>query len=159
SRSQGSEMAAAETVSAQLMHGWRWSRSGFTELRRNPPLWLGMAILYLVPAAVVARIPFAGPLIVLLVSPMLLAGALLASENIEEAAPSNAQTPTEQWLVRPGRALLGAIIDDKRVYPTVLLGIVTLGLVVLMFIVEHLFGLGSLRSVLTSSARHAAPLW
>lgn len=142
----------------QLLHGWRWARAGFAELRQAPPFWLGMAIVYLLPAAIVSRIPFAGPLLVLLLSPMLLAGALLASMD-EKREPASTQTEIERWLYQPGRALLSALTDEKRVYPTVLLGIVTVGFVVLMFIVEHLFGLGSIRSLFAATAHHAAPLW
>jgi hypothetical protein len=157
-RSHDSEIAAGETFAVQLANGWRWTLGGFAELRRDPPLWLGMAVLYLLPAVVVSRIPFAGPLVVLLLSPMLLAGALLACEN-PELAPMKEQTDIERWLRRPARALFSAIIDEKHVYPTVLLGIVTVGLVVLMFILEHLFGLGSVRNLLAATARHTAPLW
>jgi hypothetical protein len=158
-RSQRSEVAVSETVGAQLIRGFRWSRCGLAELRRDAPLWIGMAILYLLPAVVLARVPFAGPLLVLLLSPILLAGALLSADNAKFTAPSAGETAVHRWITRPGRALVSAIVDEKRVYPSVLLGIVTLGLVVLMFIVEHLFGLGSLRILLTASARHAAPLW
>jgi hypothetical protein len=156
---QGSDVTVSETVGAQLARGFRWSREGLAELLRDAPLWIGMAILYLLPATILARVPFAGPLLVLLLSPMLLAGVVLSARDPKFTTLGVGGTTVDRWIIRPGRVLFSAFVDEKRIYPSVLLGIVTLGLVVLMFITEYLFGLGSLRSLLTASARHAAPLW
>lgn len=150
--------AAATTVAGQLLRGVRWGRCGWDEVRRDVPRWVGMSCLYLVPAALLARLPFAGPLLVLLLSPMMAAGVLLAAER-GDTARAGKGSHYERWAAGPGRALLAALVDEKRVYPAVLLGIITLGLVVLMFIVEHLFGFGSAKGLLSASARNAAPLW
>lgn len=147
---------SAATVAAELRRGWGWGRSGWEQVRGNLPLWIGMSCLYLVPAALLARLPFAGPLLVLLLSPMLLAGVLLAAER--GGVRPDKDTAYERWLARPRRALVAALVDEVHIYPAILLGIITLGLVVLLFIVEHLFGFGSFSGVFGPAARNA-PWW
>ncbi len=145
-RNQGA--AAVSGAGTQFSTGVRWARSGWDETRRNVPLWVGMSALYLIPAALLLRLPFAGPLLVVLLSPMLLAGALLTAERHKNTTTG---APVDQWLKRPFERLTSALTDTAYVYPAVLMGIVTLGLVVVVFIVEHLVGLTSL-SALRSAA-------
>lgn len=142
-RSHGAP-AAADVASSRFATGIRWARDGWDEVRLNPSLWIGMSGLYLVPASLLIRLPFAGPLLVVLLTPMLLAGVLLAAERPKRAA---APVPVDQWFKRPSEELTRALTDSARVYPAVLMGIVTLGLVVVVFIVEHLVGIGSLGSL------------
>lgn len=148
---------SAEAMSgrgAQFSTGIRWARSGWEESRRNVPLWIGMSALYLIPAALLLRLPFAGPLLVVLLSPMLLAGALLAAEHHKNRGGGK---PLEQWLKYPFEKLTSALTDGAQVYPAVLMGIVTLGLVVVVFIVEHLVGFTSLSGLRTAATLGAAP--
>ncbi len=152
-RSHGAP-AAAHASSSRFATGIRWARDGWDELRRNPSLWIGMSGLYLVPASLLIRLPFAGPLLVVLLTPMLLAGALLAAERPKRAA---LPTPLDEWLKRPSEELTRALTDPAHVYPAVLMGIVTLGLVVVVFIVEHLVGIGSWGSLRSAATFGAAP--
>lgn len=148
---------AAEAVSSpgtQFSTGLRWARGGWEEVRRNAPLWVGMSALYLVPAALLLRLPFAGALLVVLLSPMLLAGALLTAEHRKHRTGGNA---VEQWLKQPLENLTSALTNSAYVYPAVLMGIVTLGLVVVVFIVEHLVGLTSLSGLRTAATLGAVP--
>lgn len=146
--------AAMSSTGTQFSTGLRWARTGWEEARRDLPLWLGMSALYLLPAALLLRLPFAGPLLIVLLSPMLLAGALLTAERHKNAA---AGTPVEQWLKHPFARLTAALTDTAHVYPAVLMGIVTLGLVVVVFIVEHLVGLTSLSALRSAATLGAVP--
>jgi hypothetical protein len=157
-RSQEITAAGAESMSAQLAQGFRWGRCGWDEVRRDMPLWIGMSGLYLLPAVLIHRLPFAGTLLLLLLSPMLLAGVLLALDR-SKASPAATTTSTDRWVARPGRALFTAFTDEKRVYSAILLGMLTLGLFVLVFIIEDLFGLGSFRALLSAPSHQVTPLW
>lgn len=150
--------AHGNAAAAQIPRAARWVREGWETMRRAMPFWLGMAALYLIAAAVLSRLPFAGPLLVLMLSPMLFAGALLAADGEPRAMPET-QSAYERWVRAPGFALFGALTDANRVYSTVLLGMIVLGLIVTTFIVEYLFGLGSLRTLLSRSLYRATSIW
>lgn len=152
SRSHGVDVVSS--AGTQFSTGIRWARIGWEATRRDVPFWIGMSALYLIPAALLLRLPFAGPLLVVLLSPMLLAGALLAAERHRHTATG---TPVDQWLKRPFEKLTAALTDPAHVYPAVLMGIVTLGLVVVVFIIEHLVGLTSLNSLRSAASLGAVP--
>lgn len=120
--------------------GRSWALCGWQRIQGDLPLWLGMASFYLLIAALLNQIPFAGFLLVVMISPILLGSALLALEP-GTAAPI-AVTPTEQ-AKRPLRQLLRVFDDESYAYTIVLLSIVTLGLVVILRIAEYLLGVGS----------------
>lgn len=146
---QSHDAMSTETAHLQFKAGLRWARGGWDRVRSDLPLWLGMSGLFLVPAALLIQLPFAGALIVVLLCPMLLGGALLAAA--EHSNPALVGSSYQRWVKRPARELLQALADPTHVYPIVLLGIVTLGLVVTVFIVQHLFGIGSLSGLRSAS--------
>ncbi|MFL6624778.1 MAG: hypothetical protein ACJ8J7_12440 [Sulfurifustaceae bacterium] len=156
--SEGTDAAHGDAMAAQMLRAVRWVRQGWNGARRDLPFWLGMAALYLAGAALLARLPFAGPLLVLMLSPMLLAGALLAAEA-ETRAVSGPETAYQRWVHQPGAALFAALTDADRVYSTVLLGIIVLGLIVTTFIIEYLFGFGSLHTLFSRSLYRATSIW
>lgn len=156
--SEGTEVARGDATAAQMLRAVRWVREGWDTTRREIPFWFGVSGLYLIGAAVLARLPFAGPLLVLMFSPMLLAGVLLAADA-EPRTVSGAQTVYERWVRAPASALFAALTDADRVYSTVLLGIIVLGLIVTTFIIEYLFGLGSLHTLFSRSIYRATSIW
>lgn len=146
--------APATAAGTQLLIGLGWARMGFEQVRREPTRWLPMSTWYLVPAVVLGQIPFAGPLLVVLLSPLLWASALLALAEPSKADPG---TPKERWMTQPLHELGRAFSDAAHVYPLVLLAIVTLGLLVTVFIVEHVFGIGSLSALRNASTVSVIP--
>lgn len=137
-----SESDRSTAQGGQLLQAWRWLRCGWQLLLQAPPLWLGMGALYLALGAVLEAIPFAGHLLFVLLSPMLLAGALYA-------LPPSAAAPG----ANPARQLLQAFASETRVYPAILMGIMVVGLVVLLEIAQYFIGAGSFTATLTAT-RH-----
>ena len=122
---------------------------------RDRVLWLGMAALYLLLGVALRRIPFVGGLVVVLVSPLLLAGAMLAARDLH----AHAGRPARRWqqsLAQPLRALLQALADETVTYPALLACIVTLGLVLSAKAIEYLLTGGSLLSGLAAGQLVAA---
>lgn len=128
-----------------------WIRGGWRLLQQDRPLWIGMAAIYLVLGALLEIIPFAGHLLLVLLSPMLLAGALYA---LPPAGTGSAPRASAVDHIRaPARQLLQAFASEARVYPAVLMGILVVGLVVLIAIAQYLIGAGSFTAEV-AAARH-----
>jgi len=67
----------------------QWLASGWKILRMQPMLWLGMTFVYLVLAMLLELIPFIGWLILLLITPVLLLGALpTVRSQLEDNLPA-----------------------------------------------------------------------
>lgn len=139
------------TTTSGYRQATRWIHCGWQLLQRTPSLWLGMAAIYLAVAALLETIPFAGHLIVALLSPMLLAGALYALPHGEDDAPG--ASTHDRYLHAPARQLLQAFATEARIYPTVLMGIMVVGLVVVLAIAQYFVGTGSLTAE-WAAARH-----
>lgn len=152
---------AAASVPAKdaIAQGWRWLNCGWQRLSEQRLLWLGMSELYLIGAVLLEAIPFVGHLVLVLVSPMLLAGALLALKEPSSistdpaSARTNAFAHPLDYVRVPACQLLGAFNTESRIYAAVLMGIVVLGMVVVVAICQYFIGAGTLGSG-WSAARH-----
>lgn len=145
-------MSASEQVPTKrgyLRQASRWIGCGWRLLQQSLPLWLGMSLLYLALAALLEAIPFAGHLLLVLLSPMLLAGALYALP----ASPTVGGRGPARSIAVAARQLLQAFATEARVYPTVLMGIMVVGLVVLLTIAQYFIGAGSFTAE-WAAARH-----
>jgi hypothetical protein len=139
-----------------LAQAREWFACARTLFDRDRILWLGMAALYLLLALLLRRIPFVGSLVVVLISPLLLAGALLAAHDLHTRAGRSARH-WRQWLAQPLRTLLQALSNEPLMYPALLACIVTLGLVLVATALEYLLTGGSLVSGL-AAGQLAGPL-
>lgn len=150
--------------------GRAWLQCGFAAVERRPEHWLGMAFVYLLIAFLLKLIPFVGDLLLILISPLLLAGALLSARNLANAAPDSAPTPgraawaARDWgklvevaLLAPARALFQVLGRQEYVFATIFLCILTLGTVMIVGIMEYLLTGGSIISGLAASSL-SAPL-
>lgn len=127
-----------------------WMREGWDRLHREPARWLGMTLMFFVIALALKRIPFLGNFVLVLISPIMLAGALLAVRSTASAvAPQN----IKQWfhvLTLDGvRELFQVFRREDHAFAIVIVCIVTLGLVVLISIPELLITGGAIVSGLT----------
>jgi hypothetical protein len=148
------EGVAGVPARADLDRGWHWVWAGWKQVRSDPPLWLGMSAIYLLLATLLGHIPFAGFLLLVMISPMLLAGALLALH--EGRGGADAGGPLSEWVRRPAKQLLRAA-DESHAFAIVLLCIVTLGLVVTLRITEYFLGVSSVHSVIGAFTHRAGP--
>jgi hypothetical protein len=134
---------------AEWNRGRAWVQRGWAQYRRQPSFWAGAAFLYLFSIALIMRIPFAGFLVSVMLSPIVLAGVLL---SLQRGLEIPAQEDKQRWLVQPARLLTTAFRGESHVYAVVLLGIVTLGLMVLVKIGEYLIGVGSVATLISTGA-------
>lgn len=129
-----------------------WIRCGWQRLRQTPSLWFGMAGIYLALGVGLEQIPFAGHLLFVLLSPMLLAGALYSLTQTSEAPPGLTDV---RHIRAAARQLTQAFATEARTYPAVMMGILVVGLVVVLAIAQHFIGAGSFAAE-WAAARHGA---
>ncbi|MHB8622407.1 MAG: hypothetical protein ACYC9J_05030 [Sulfuricaulis sp.] len=139
--------------------GIAWIVHGHREVRQHRSLWFGMTAVYFLLGFLLKLIPFMGDLLLILISPMLLAGVVVGRAQANRAAqPADARhTPTaiatwlQAWVIQPAQELVRIFTADDKVFGAVLLGIVSLGLVMLVNIAGYLLIGGSMLSGLTAS--------
>lgn len=143
-------------------HGWEWVKSGFALFRKAPLLWLTMAFVYLVLALVLEQIPFIGWLIMALLTPMLMFGALpVAAALAGQGLPADAvpATPAERnifaattwrvWrdyvrdvLAGATRRLFVGFSDEDKLMPVMVISTLLLGGLVVIRILAQLLKVG-----------------
>jgi hypothetical protein len=125
---------------------WTWMRAGFERVWREPARWLGMALIYLLAALVLKRIPFFGNYVLALLTPIAVGGALLAARSTLQHSPAGAHG----WLRALGagglRELFQVFRREEHAFAIIVVCIVTLGLFVLISIPELLITGGSIVS-------------
>jgi hypothetical protein len=151
-------------------HGVSWIRCGADIVRRDAAHWLGMTLIYFVIGLALKQIPFVGDLLVILITPLLLAGVLLylrersaAPAGADAAAPVPAEPApaSRSWLERlllgPARTLFQVTGREEYLFPAIIVCILGLGLIMVTGILEYLLTGGSIISGLAASSL-AAPL-
>ena len=127
-----------------------WMREGWDRLRREPTRWLGMTLMFFVIGSVLKNIPFLGNFVLVLISPIMLAGALIAARSNAAVAPPQDAKQWFQVLTLDGlRELFQVFRREDHAFAIVIVCIVTLGLVVLVNIPELLITGGSVVSGLS----------
>lgn len=142
-------------IRAHARVGFTWINCGWHMVRHDRELWLGMAVIYLLLAYLLRLIPFMGDLVLVLLTPLLLAGALLTARAREArhagiAPPGSAPAAGAPWrrylddyLRLPARHLFQIFRHEDKIVAAVLVAILTLGLVMLAKIAEYLLVGGS----------------
>jgi len=145
--------------------GIAWIVQGWHRVQEQPPLWFGMAAIYLVFGFTLKLIPFMGDLLLVLVTPMLLASVVAVLAREKSAVHENVNSKTasmpallQAWLAQPAQELVSIFIREDKVFGAVLLGIVTLGLAMLVKITGYLLIGGSMVSGLTAGQLNAAQI-
>lgn len=132
--------------------GLAWAREGFERVRREPARWLGITLVYLAIALLLKRIPFLGNFVLVLITPIMFAGALLAARSTTPvAAPADAKGWLHALTVDGARELFQVFRREDHSFAIVIVCIVTLGMVVLINIPELLITGGSVVSGLTGA--------
>lgn len=153
-------MIQANRVSAR--HGWQWVLQGYALFRKSPVLWLAMAFVYLVIAILLSQIPFIGWLILILLTPLFLLGALPLSETLAgPGLPAHALPPLpvarnfrarstwHDWalylrdlLLRAARRLLHGLSSEEKLLPLMVVSTLLLGGVVAISLLAQLLKVG-----------------
>lgn len=144
------------STGAALGQARNWIACGRHMVQQQPSLWYGMAAVYIVLGFLLTLIPFMGHLLLILITPMLLAGVIWGRAHPEQAeaaaAPpaTSAQALFQAWIAQPAQELMRIFAQTDKIFAAVLLGIVTLGLVMAVKIVGYLFIGGSMISGLAA---------
>lgn len=146
-----------DSGTSSLDRAWGWIAGGQRLVSQDSSLWYGMAAVYFALAFLLKLIPLGGTLLLILITPMLLAGVLWGQERVRGAEPRPAPSNTsaaalfQAWVARPAQELLRIFSHEEKVYPAVLLGMVTLGLAIFVLIPRDWFVGGSMVSGLAAS--------
>ncbi len=68
-------------------NGWQWMVDGFNIFRKAAAMWVAMTLLMTVAWLMMLMVPFLGPLVFNLFSPVLFAGILLGCRAVENGEP------------------------------------------------------------------------
>jgi len=139
---------------------WHWLACGWRLAHRSPQRFVAMSLWYVLIAVLLARLPFLGPLLLVLITPALAGGAWLTLRELtDDRAPAPTQidgerdglrSPLRRYVAQPLHALLRALSDERRALSTVVLCLVCLGVVMALKIIEYVLIGGSLISALQS---------
>jgi hypothetical protein len=141
-----------------------WIVCGRRLVLRQQSLWYGMAAVYIVLGFLLTLIPFMGHLLLILITPMLLAGVIwgraqerqVAQTPPTESVPS-AQRILQEWIAQPAQELMCIFAQEGKMFGAVLLGIVTLGLVMVVKIIGYLLIGGSMIAGLAADLAGGTP--
>ena len=148
-----------------LAQGTTWIACGQRLVLQQKTLWYGMTLVYLVLGFVLKLIPFMGDLLLILITPMLLAGVVWGRAQESQAEPvpkpetsSPGKAQFQAWIGQPAQELMRIFTQEDKVFGAVLLGIITLGLAMLVKIIGYLLVGGSMLSGLASSQMGSAQI-
>jgi len=152
--------------------GWAWITQGAVLFAQRPLLWLMMSIVYLAIAVTLGLIPFVGWLVLVLLSPALLLGGLLAAKAIHDQSVSVAVLPARpspitfrsalgyaRDILKAGaRQLFAGLSKEDKMLPVMVISTLLLGGVVMIRILAQLLRVGgaALPSMLSGVS---ASLW
>ena len=83
--SAGGFSAAARSVEGG--RGWSWIAAGWDLFKAQPGMWILLMIVYLVFVILVSLVPFLGPLINMLIYPVIAAGMMIGCRAVENGQP------------------------------------------------------------------------
>lgn len=139
----------------EARRGLTWIALGWRVFKDHKPLWLTMALFYLLLALLLDQIPFIGYLVLVLITPLLASGALRLGGDLAGDAPKAGRNPTVNPVVNAdwkekGRSLtLGALkalfqtfYDPGKTLAVMVIATLLLGAVVVVQILAQLLKVG-----------------
>lgn len=152
-----SESLTARFAPAALTYAW-------TQFRRQPLPWLAMAIVYVALAGALQIIPFIGYLVMVLLTPLMLAGAFLSAREWETGAAT--APAADAWRERLMQRLSDAVAKLFRVFgeseqalAVMVIATFTLGAIVLLQIVAQLLRVGGAALPAAAAGSVSASVW
>lgn len=146
------------TARFALAHAW-------AQFRRQPLPWLAMATVYVALAGTLQIVPFIGYLVIAVLTPLMLAGALLTAHEWETDARRDTAVAgewRERLMQRASDAvakLFRVFTDSERALATMVIATFTLGAVVLLQIVAQLLRVGGAALPAMAAGSVGASVW
>jgi uncharacterized membrane protein len=133
--------------------GRAWIECGWALLRQDPWRWGAVAALYMLFAVALDQLPFVGRLLLVLITPLLVAGPMAA---LQEAAGAPVPAPAPERpvgataiaariapsAVRAARTLVQGFTEPEKMMHLLVVGALSLGAVVLLQILAQLLRVG-----------------
>jgi len=119
-----------QTNKLDVGQGLAWYGCGWNLFKQYAAVWILFGVIFLVLAAVCMFIPLIGPLLFLLVFPLLAAGFYIGADNVQRSSALELGMLFQAF----GR-------DDIRT-PLLILGGLLIGLVIAAWVIMMLFGMG-----------------
>jgi len=136
-------------------NGWGWVKQGMLLFGKEPMLWLAMAFVYLSMAVLLNLIPFIGWLILVLITPLCILGALPLAQSRDglglpaDTVPPLAALTSRSWLhysrdllTRAARRLFSGFRQEEMLLPVMVISTLLLGGVVVVKILAQLLKVG-----------------
>jgi hypothetical protein len=129
-----------------------WLRGGWARLQQEPLRWLGMALTYVVIALLFKPIPLPINFLLILVTPVLLGGALIAARNVHptSVAPADANGVLRALTTGAWSELFQPFRREEHMFPIVIASIVMIGIAFAVNIPILLITRGSIVSGLSA---------
>ena len=131
-----------------VQRGWSWIMGGWRVVKKDISLWVGMGLIFMLIAIVLKLIPFIGLLLLVLLGPMVMAGAMQIADTIDQgtyvkpAASGSGLGQLPQrviaWFQYAAGRLFSAFTDEDKVLPLMVISTLTLGIVVIINILAVL---------------------
>ncbi len=125
--------------------GWSWIAEGWGLMRQDWMLWLGMTFVYMVIALALKMIPFIGVLILILISPTMLAGVLHGAHDLEaqvRGVKVGSERGARGHLHRSIRQLFSGFSLEAELLPIMVISTLTLSAAVVIEILAQLLKVG-----------------
>jgi hypothetical protein len=126
--------------------GWSWLTRGAAMLRQDAMPWAGMGLIFMLIALALKYIPFLGILLLVLLCPLLLAGALQTANELHggkrRVTVHSKRAGLGQRLAaelrRAAGGLFVAFSDEEKLLPLMVISALTLAMVVVINILAEL---------------------
>ncbi len=148
--------------------GWAWINAGWRLFEKDHALWLAMALVYLVIAIVLDQIPFIGYLLLILITPIFAAGALLASGELDAEPVSRPgfELNFPGWkdnlttlFARALKQLFRVFYDPEKTLAVMVVATLTLGAAVIIQILAQLLKVGGAALPAMAAGSVGARIW
>ncbi len=149
--------------------GWAWIAAGWRLFQKDRGLWLAMAFVYLVITIAFDQIPFIGYLLLVLITPIFAAGALLASSELDAepiSRPNLALNNFPGWkdnlkrlFARALKQLFRLFYDPERTLAVMVVATLALGAAVIIQVLAQFLKVGGSALPAMAAGSVGARIW
>jgi hypothetical protein len=131
--------------------GWAWINAGWRLFQKDHALWLAMALVYLVMVIAFDQVPFIGYLLLILITPIFAAGALLVSGELDADPTSRRgleqnlagwKDKLKRLFARALKQLFRVFHDPEKTLAVMVVATLALGAAVMIQILAQLLKVG-----------------
>ena len=132
-------------MNSKALRGLSWIAGSWGLISKDWTLWLGMVGIYMAIAVALQMIPFVGVLILILISPALLAGVLRSAQELQDQAQGikgRSARGAGGHLHRAVRQLFSGFSREEELMPIMVISTLTLSAAVVIEILAQLLKVG-----------------